>query len=77
MAKPAEKNKSPKWSFTEIPFLEAMAMLEDESRRKDLYFDTGNGAIDQVVNYQGSYKKLPTRRYFRRDILDADADADE
>ena len=72
MVKPEEKNKSPKWSFTEISFIEAMIMLEDESRRKDLYFETSSGAIDRVINYRGSYSKLPIQRYFRRDILDAD-----
>lgn len=76
MAKPKDKNKFPEWRFTEIPFLEAMAMLEDESRKKDLYFETSSGAIDQVVNYRGSYNKLPIYRYFRRDVLDTDVDAD-
>ena len=69
MVKFAE-NKSPKWRFTEISFLEAMAVLEDESRRKNLYFKAGNGAIYRVANYRGHYGRLPARRYFRRDILE-------
>lgn len=74
MVKFVGKNKLPEWRFTEISFIEAMIMLEDESRRKDLYFETSSGAIDLVMNYRGSYNKLPIYRYFRRDILDTDTD---